>query len=94
MFILRTRYPVKELHIVNMQLETTYKILANIINFIRHLPIKESLNFESQCGFSSGRGCIVVIFSVKRDIGTVLNIGFCFNTLSRHLIMCIVSYFR
>ena len=45
-------------------LEAAYKITAIILHD-RLLPIEESLNHESQCGFRPGRGTMDAIFTVK-----------------------------
>ena len=47
-----------------MMLEAAYKITAIILHD-RLLPIEESLNHESQCGFRPGRGTMDAIFTVK-----------------------------
>jgi len=47
-----------------MLLETFYKIIANVLH-AKLLPIVESLDNESQCGFRPGRSCIDAIFTVK-----------------------------
>ena len=47
-----------------MLLETAYKIIANIIRS-RLIPISESIDHESQCGFRPGRSTIDSIFSLK-----------------------------
>ena len=47
-----------------MLLETAYKIIANIIRS-RLIPIAESIDQESQCGFRPGRSTIDSIFSLK-----------------------------
>ena len=47
-----------------MLLEAAYKICAIIIHS-RLLPIEESLDHESQCGFRPGRSCTDSIFTIK-----------------------------
>ena len=47
-----------------MLLEAAYKVIAIIIHK-RLLPIEESLDHESQCGFRPQRGCADAIFTVK-----------------------------
>ena len=47
-----------------MILEIAYKIVAKIIQQ-RLLPICESLDHETQCGFRPGRGCNDAVFAVK-----------------------------
>jgi exonuclease III len=47
-----------------MLLEIAYKIVAKIVHQ-RLLPIAESLDHESQCGFRPGRGCNDAVFAVK-----------------------------
>lgn len=47
-----------------MLLENAYKIIAIILHR-RLLPIEESLDHESQCGFRPGRGCMDAVFTVK-----------------------------
>ena len=50
-----------------MVLETAYKIIAIILHS-RLLPIEESLDYEPQCGFRPGRGCMDAIFTIKTAI--------------------------
>lgn len=45
-------------------LESAYKIAANIIR-ARLMPIMDSLEHESQCGFRPGRACIDAVLSLK-----------------------------
>ena len=47
-----------------MLLEIAYKIAANILKK-RMIPIEESLDHETQCGFRPGRGCTDAVFTVK-----------------------------
>ena len=47
-----------------MLLETAYKIVS-IIMKSRLLPIEESIDLESQCGFRPQRGCTDAVFSIK-----------------------------
>ena len=47
-----------------MLLEIAYKIIAKIVHQ-RLIPISESLDHETQCGFRPGRGCTDAIFTVK-----------------------------
>ena len=47
-----------------MLLEVAYKIVANVLKK-RLLPIEESLDHETQCGFRPGRGCTDAVFTVK-----------------------------
>ena len=47
-----------------MLLEVAYKIIAILLHS-RLLPIQESLDHESQCGFRPGRGCIDAVFTIK-----------------------------
>ena len=47
-----------------MLLEAAYKIVCIILHG-RLLPIQESLDHESQCGFRPGRGCADAVFTVK-----------------------------
>ena len=50
-----------------MLLKIAYKIIAIILHS-RLLPIEESLDYEPQCGFSPGRGCMDAIFTIKTAI--------------------------
>ena len=50
-----------------MLLEIAYKIVA-IIFHSRLLPIEESLDHETQCGFRPGRGCMDAIFTIKSAV--------------------------
>ena len=47
-----------------MLLEAAYKIIAIILH-ARLLPIEETINPESQCGFRPGRGCTDAVYTVK-----------------------------
>ena len=47
-----------------MLLEIAYKIIANLLRK-RLLPIQETLDHESQCGFRPGRGCSDAVFTIK-----------------------------
>ena len=50
-----------------MLLTIAHKIITIILHS-RLLPIEKSLDYEPQCGFRPGRGCMDAIFTIKRAI--------------------------
>ena len=50
-----------------MLLKIAHKIITIILHS-RLLPIEKSLDYEPQCGFHPGRGCMDAIFTIKTAI--------------------------